>query len=214
MTCTCWPTLSCWAPRQCLPPPSATRCAAFPAVLAPANVSHCTVRCRAAMPCHAMCAWHAVCCTGAGAACVLCSGAPVPPPACPVLSASGSCPPPARPPTALSPFLLPPLPLLQTNLMVLGAGGYRNLDFVKFGGPMQLFMLVATSAILVRPPGCRVTQRQGGLPCRLQPRLQPPRACRRGQAAACQSTRLLVGGHQIVPVPCGAATCWPVAQSR
>lgn len=37
----------------------------------------------------------------------------------------------------------------QTNLMVLGAGGYRNLDFVKFGGPMQIFMLVATSIILV-----------------------------------------------------------------
>lgn len=37
----------------------------------------------------------------------------------------------------------------QTNLMVLGAGGYRNFDFVKFGGPMQLFMLVATSVILI-----------------------------------------------------------------
>jgi hypothetical protein len=37
----------------------------------------------------------------------------------------------------------------QTNLMVLGAGGYRNLDFVKFGGPMQIFMLVVTSVILV-----------------------------------------------------------------
>ncbi|KAL4441024.1 hypothetical protein ABPG77_010455 [Micractinium sp. CCAP 211/92] len=37
----------------------------------------------------------------------------------------------------------------QTNLMVLGAGGYRNFDFIKFGGPMQLFMLVATSIILI-----------------------------------------------------------------
>lgn len=36
--------------------------------------------------------------------------------------------------------------------MVLGAGGYRNLDFVKFGGPMQLFMLVVTSIILVSGP--------------------------------------------------------------
>ncbi len=35
--------------------------------------------------------------------------------------------------------------------MVLGAGGYRNLDFVKFGGPMQIWMLVITSVILVSP---------------------------------------------------------------
>jgi hypothetical protein len=33
--------------------------------------------------------------------------------------------------------------------MVLGAGGYRNLDFVKFGGPMQIWMLVVTSVVLV-----------------------------------------------------------------
>lgn len=45
----------------------------------------------------------------------------------------------------------------QTNLMVLGAGGYRNLDFVKFGGPMQLFMLVATSVILVSLNRCQGT---------------------------------------------------------
>lgn len=60
--------------------------------------------------------------------------------------AAAACPGRARPcyppllPTP-APAAAPLPPPLQTNLMVLGAGGYRNLDFIKFGGPMQLFMV-------------------------------------------------------------------------
>ena len=37
----------------------------------------------------------------------------------------------------------------QTNLMVYGAGGYRFADFVRFGGPMQLWQLVVSVLVLV-----------------------------------------------------------------
>jgi di/tricarboxylate transporter len=37
----------------------------------------------------------------------------------------------------------------QTNLMVMGPGGYSTTDFLVFGTPMQVVMLVATTAFLV-----------------------------------------------------------------
>mmetsp|Transcript_1987 Transcript_1987/g.5008 ORF Transcript_1987/g.5008 Transcript_1987/m.5008 type:complete len:991 (+) Transcript_1987:265-3237(+) len=36
----------------------------------------------------------------------------------------------------------------QTNLMVFGAGGYRTMDFVRFGGPMQLWLLFAFAFVI------------------------------------------------------------------
>jgi hypothetical protein len=36
----------------------------------------------------------------------------------------------------------------QTNLMVYGPGGYSNMDFVKFGGPMQVILWLSTTAML------------------------------------------------------------------
>ena len=37
----------------------------------------------------------------------------------------------------------------QTNLMVYGAGGYRFIDFIRFGGPMQLWQLVVSVLVIV-----------------------------------------------------------------
>lgn len=37
----------------------------------------------------------------------------------------------------------------QTNLMVYGAGGYRFWDFIRFGGPMQLWQLVVSIVVIV-----------------------------------------------------------------
>mmetsp|Transcript_7627 Transcript_7627/g.23227 ORF Transcript_7627/g.23227 Transcript_7627/m.23227 type:complete len:1210 (-) Transcript_7627:234-3863(-) len=37
----------------------------------------------------------------------------------------------------------------QTNLMVYGAGGYRFIDFIRFGGPMQLWQLVVSIVVIV-----------------------------------------------------------------
>lgn len=39
----------------------------------------------------------------------------------------------------------------QTNLMVMGPGGYTTADFLLFGTPMQIVLLVATTAFLVSP---------------------------------------------------------------
>ena len=36
----------------------------------------------------------------------------------------------------------------QTNLMVYGPGGYSNMDFVKFGGPMQVILWLSTTAMV------------------------------------------------------------------
>jgi di/tricarboxylate transporter len=38
----------------------------------------------------------------------------------------------------------------QTNLLVMAAGGYRFLDFVRGGAPLLLLMLVAYSWLLPR----------------------------------------------------------------
>jgi Di- and tricarboxylate transporters len=32
----------------------------------------------------------------------------------------------------------------QTNLMIYGAGGYRVGDYVRFGGPLNLIVMVVT----------------------------------------------------------------------
>eukprot|EP00977_Amphora_coffeiformis_P021935 scaffold10085_cov168-Amphora_coffeaeformis.AAC.6 len=39
----------------------------------------------------------------------------------------------------------------QTNLMVMGPGGYSTVDFLIFGTPMQIVLLVGTTIILVTP---------------------------------------------------------------
>lgn len=67
--------------------------------------------------------------------------------------------------TPLTPHCISFRLAMQTNLMVLGAGGYRNLDFVKFGGPMQLFMLVVTSIILVSGPPIPLFHHPGSPSC-------------------------------------------------
>ncbi len=36
----------------------------------------------------------------------------------------------------------------QTNLMVYGPGEYRNIDFFKFGAPMQLILWFSTTAMV------------------------------------------------------------------
>jgi di/tricarboxylate transporter len=36
----------------------------------------------------------------------------------------------------------------QTNLMVYGPGGYRFGDYVRFGGPLNLLMLVVGVALI------------------------------------------------------------------
>merc|ERR1712032_1560505 len=37
----------------------------------------------------------------------------------------------------------------QTNLMVFGAGGYVFGDFIRFGGPMQIWQLVVSVLVVV-----------------------------------------------------------------
>jgi hypothetical protein len=39
----------------------------------------------------------------------------------------------------------------QTNLMVYGPGGYSNMDFLKFGGPMQVILWLSTTAMISAP---------------------------------------------------------------
>jgi hypothetical protein len=39
----------------------------------------------------------------------------------------------------------------QTNLMVYGPGGYSNLDFMKFGAPMQVILWLSTMAMVSAP---------------------------------------------------------------
>jgi di/tricarboxylate transporter len=39
----------------------------------------------------------------------------------------------------------------QTNLMVMGPGGYATKDFLIFGTPMQIVLLIATTIFLVEP---------------------------------------------------------------
>ena len=36
----------------------------------------------------------------------------------------------------------------QTNLMVYGPGGYKNLDFMKFGAPMQILLWLSSTAMV------------------------------------------------------------------
>lgn len=36
----------------------------------------------------------------------------------------------------------------QTNLMVYGAGGYSTMDFIKFGGPMQVWQGVFSLLVI------------------------------------------------------------------
>ena len=36
----------------------------------------------------------------------------------------------------------------QTNLMVYGPGGYANMDFLKFGAPMQLLLWFSSTAMV------------------------------------------------------------------
>jgi len=36
----------------------------------------------------------------------------------------------------------------QTNLMVFAAGGYRTMDFIRFGGPLQLWLIVVMTIIV------------------------------------------------------------------
>jgi Na+/H+ antiporter NhaD/arsenite permease-like protein len=36
----------------------------------------------------------------------------------------------------------------QTNLMVYGPGEYRNVDYLKFGAPMQLLLWISTTAMV------------------------------------------------------------------
>jgi di/tricarboxylate transporter len=40
----------------------------------------------------------------------------------------------------------------QTNLMVYGPGEYRNLDYLKFGGPMQIILWLTTTAMVSTLP--------------------------------------------------------------
>lgn len=39
----------------------------------------------------------------------------------------------------------------QTNLMVFAAGGYRNIDFLKFGTPLQILLWLTSTALLAVP---------------------------------------------------------------
>jgi di/tricarboxylate transporter len=39
----------------------------------------------------------------------------------------------------------------QTNLMVYGPGGYSNMDFMKFGAPMQIILWLTTVAMVAAP---------------------------------------------------------------
>jgi hypothetical protein len=39
----------------------------------------------------------------------------------------------------------------QTNLMVYGPGGYSNMDFMKFGAPMQIILWLSTTAMVSAP---------------------------------------------------------------
>jgi di/tricarboxylate transporter len=39
----------------------------------------------------------------------------------------------------------------QTNLMVYSAGGYRNVDFLKFGTPLQIMCWLVATALLAIP---------------------------------------------------------------
>jgi hypothetical protein len=36
----------------------------------------------------------------------------------------------------------------QTNLMVFGPGGYSNMDFMRFGAPMQILLWVSSTAMV------------------------------------------------------------------
>ena len=36
----------------------------------------------------------------------------------------------------------------QTNLMVYAPGGYKNIDFLKFGGPMQILLWLTSVALV------------------------------------------------------------------
>jgi hypothetical protein len=36
----------------------------------------------------------------------------------------------------------------QTNLMVYGAGGYSNMDYLRFGAPMQLLLWLSSTAMI------------------------------------------------------------------
>jgi hypothetical protein len=36
----------------------------------------------------------------------------------------------------------------QTNLMVYGPGEYRNLDYLKFGGPLQIVLWLTSTAMV------------------------------------------------------------------
>ena len=36
----------------------------------------------------------------------------------------------------------------QTNLMVYGPGGYRFLDYIRFGGPLNLLMMVVSMLLI------------------------------------------------------------------
>ena len=39
----------------------------------------------------------------------------------------------------------------QTNLMVYAPGGYKNIDFLKFGGPMQVLLWLTSVALISTP---------------------------------------------------------------
>jgi hypothetical protein len=39
----------------------------------------------------------------------------------------------------------------QTNLMVYGPGGYSNMDFMRFGSPMQIILWLSTTAMISSP---------------------------------------------------------------
>ena len=40
----------------------------------------------------------------------------------------------------------------QTNLMVYGPGGYANLDYLRFGGPMQILLWLSSVAMVSASP--------------------------------------------------------------